>query len=340
MRRHTLCVAGVLIAAAVGAPAGAGQSGARGGNTSKWVAPRAPDGRPSLEGLWENNSATPLERPSRFADKPLLTDAEVAALERRASEVFTPEADAVFGDSLYLELLTDAPAASSVFPTGSYSQNWLPDRTFERRTSLIVDPPDGKLPEATAEGRRARQAFAARFFRRPGGVEEMSLTDRCISYGIPDLFAAYMSVYRIVQTADYVAIQMEKIHDVRIIPLDGRPHVPPSLRQYLGDSRGRWDGETLVVETTNFHPNGNPMGGLVRLSDANLRLIERFRRVSADTLEYSFTVDDPTMWTRPWTATINWRKARGEVYEYACHEGNYSLPGMLRGARADEAAGH
>ena len=148
-----------------------------------------------------------------------------------------------------------------------------------------------------------------------------------------------MSVYRIVQTQDYVAIQMEKIHDVQIIPLDGRPHLASSVQQYLGDSRGHWEGDTLVVETTNFHRNGNPMGGLVRLSDSNLRLIERLRLVAADALEYSFTVDDPTMWTKPWTATINWTKARGEAYEYACHEGNYSLPGMLSAARADEAAG-
>jgi hypothetical protein len=147
-----------------------------------------------------------------------------------------------------------------------------------------------------------------------------------------------MSVYRIVQSPQYVAIQMEKIHDARIIPLDGRPHVSSVLRSYLGDSRGHWDGDTLVVETTNFHPDGNPMGGYTSLSDENLRLIERFRRTAADTLEYTFTVDNPTMWTRPWTAVINWKQAKGELYEYACHEGNYSLPGMLTGARADEAA--
>jgi hypothetical protein len=148
-----------------------------------------------------------------------------------------------------------------------------------------------------------------------------------------------MSVYRVVQTPDYVAIQMEKIHDVRIIPLDGRPHLPASMHQYLGDARGHWDGDTLVVETTNFHPAGNQMGGYYTLSDQNLRLIERFRRAAPDTLEYTFTVDDATMWTRPWTATINWKASKGEVLEYACHEGNYSLRGMLSAARADEAAG-
>jgi hypothetical protein len=305
--------------------------------TDRWVPPRAADGHPSLEGVWENNSATPLERPRQFADKPLLTDEELASLKRKASALVTPETDAIFGDGLYIALLSNArPGAFE--PTGSYSQNWLPDRYFEHRTSLIVDPPNGRLPAPTPEGQKARLAAAGRFGRPANAAQEMTITDRCISYGFPDLFAAYMSVYRIVQTPQYVAIQMEKIHDVRIIPMDGRPHLSPSLRSYLGDSRGRWDGDTLVIETTNFHPNGNPMGGYTTLSDQNLRLIERLRRTAPDTLEYTFTVDNPTMWTKPWTAVINWKQAKGEVLEYACHEGNYSLPGMLTGARADEAA--
>jgi hypothetical protein len=326
----------MLIVSASTVAAGGPQSGAASGTQrDKWVAPRAADGRPSLEGVWENNSATPLERPRQFADKPLLTDEELSSLKRRASELFTPESDAVFGDGLYLALLSDT-RPRGLGATGTYSQNWLPDRYFEHRTSLIVDPPDGRLPAPTADGQRARLAAAGRFGRAANAAQEMTITDRCIYYGFPDLFAAYMSVYRIVQSPEYVAIQLEKIHDTRIIPLDGRPHLSPSLRSYLGDSRGRWEGDTLVVETTNFHPNGNPMGGYTALSDQNLRLIERFRRTAADTLEYTFTVDNPTMWTRPWTAVINWKQAKGELYEYACHEGNYSLPGMLTGARADE----
>ena len=301
-----------------------------------WTAPRTPDGRPSLEGVWENNSATPLERPAQFADKPRLTDAELDALKRRAREQFTPDTDAVFGDALYLALIANRPAAA-LGATGTYSQNWQPDRFFEHRTSLIIDPPNGRLPAATPEGERTRRAAAALRVRTPAAAQDLSLPDRCVTYGFPDLFAAYMSVYRIVQAPEYVAIQMEKIHDARIIPLDGRPHLSSSLRQWLGDSRGRWEGDTLVVETTNFDPRGNPMGGYTTLSDQNLRLVERFRRVAADTLEYTFTVDNPTMWTRPWTAVINWKQAKGEVLEYACHEGNYSLPGMLSGARADEA---
>jgi hypothetical protein len=164
----------------------------------------------------------------------------------------------------------------------------------------------------------------------------MFVTDRCISYGIPDLFAAYMSLYRMTQTPGYVAIAMEKIHDVRIIPLDGRPHISPKIRHYVGDSRGHWDGDTLVVETTNFHPNGNAMGGLFRFADQNLKLTERFTRTAADAMNYEFTVDDPTVWTRPWTAMVPWTRATGSIFEYACHEGNYSIAHMLSAARADE----
>ncbi len=340
-RRIWRCGVGVAIAVASLTQTAAGQAQttpAGKGSGGQWVAPRTADGRPDLEGNWENNSATPLERPRQLADKPLLTEDELASLKRRARERFTPESDAVFGDGLYLALLADTHPGG-LGQTGTYSQNWLPDRYFERRTSLIVDPADGKLPPPTAEGQKARSAAAGRFTRQPNAAQDLSITDRCINYGFPDLFAAYMSVYRIVQTPQYVAIQMEKIHDVRIIPLDGRPRLSSTLRNYLGDSRGRWEGDALVVETTNFHPNGNPMGGYFTLSDQHLRLIERFRRTAPDTLEYTFTVDDPTMWTRPWTAVINWQLAKGEVYEYACHEGNYSLPGMLTGARADEAVG-
>jgi hypothetical protein len=320
--------------------------------TGGWVMPRTADGRPDLEGVWENNSATPLERPRQLADKPRLSDEELASMERRARTLFSPDADAVFGDALYLALLADTRPAG-LGATGTYSQNWLPDRYFEHRTSLIVDPADGKLPPPTPAGAKARAGGLARFGRPADKAQDMSLQDRCIHYGFPDLFAAYMSVYRIVQAPDHVAIQMEKIHDARIIPLDpstssgspraesrgdGRPHLSSSVRQYLGDSRGRWEGDTLVVETTNFHPKGNPMGGYSALSDENLRLVERFRRIADDTLEYTFTVDNPTMWTRPWTAVINWKRSRGELHEYACHEGNYSLRGMLSAARADEAA--
>ena len=303
----------------------------------RWVVPRTADGRPDLQGVWENNSATPLERPRQLADKPRLSDEELESFKRRAATLFGPDVDAIFGDALYTALLANTPPPG-LGATGSYSQNWLPDRYFEHRTSLIVDPSDGRLPPPTPAGAKLRAAALGRFGRVGASAQDMSLQDRCIHYGFPDLFAAYMAVYRIVQTPQYVAIQMEKIHDARIIPLDGRPHVSSALRNYLGDSRGTWEGDTLVVETTNFHPKGNPMGGYSTLSDENLRLVERFRRVADDTIEYTFTVDNPTMWTKPWTAVINWKRSRGELHEYACHEGNYSLRGMLSAARAEEAA--
>jgi len=303
----------------------------------KWTVPRTADGKPDLEGVWENNSATPLERPRQLAEKPLLSDEELESMKRRAAALLGPDAEATFGDALYQTLLVNS-TPRGLGATGSYSQNWLPDRYFEHRTSLITDPADGKLPPPTTAGAGRRAAAAGVFGRVGASAQDLSLQDRCIHYGFPDLFAAYMAVYRIVQTPQYVAIQMEKIHDARVIPLDGRPHLSSVVRNYMGDSRGRWDGDTLVVETTNFHPKGNPMGGYNTLSDENLRLVERFRRTADDTIEYTFTVDNPTMWTKPWTATINWKRSRGELLEYACHEGNYSLRGMLSAARAEEAA--
>jgi len=299
-----------------------------------WVAPRAADGHPDLAGVWENNSATPLERPAQFAGKPLLSDAELADLQKRASRLFAPDQDAAFGDSFYAALLTDVNAFGQ--GAGTYSANWLPNRIIEWRTSLITDPPDGRVPPQTDSFRAARAAALAARPRFIRGPEDMFVTDRCISYGIPDLFAAYMSVYRIMQSQGAVVIAMEKIHDTRVIPLDGRPHISPKIRHYLGDPRGRWDGDTLVVETTNFHPNGNAMGGLFRFADQNLTLTERYTRTGPDAIELEFTVNDPTVWTRPWTAMVPWTRSKGAIYEYACHEGNYSMGGILRGARLDE----
>jgi hypothetical protein len=331
------CAFWIIVASLVHVGAAAQQTTPAPSQARGWTVPRLADGRPDLEGVWENNSATPLERPAQLAQKPRLSDQELAALEKKARTTLGPEAEAVFGDALYLTLLADRPPGG-LGATGTYSQNWLPDRYFEHRTSLITDPTDGKLPALTPGGVRVR-ASVRPFGANADSVQGMSMQDRCIHYGFPDLFAGYMSVYRITQSPQSVAIQMEKIHDARIIPLDGSAHVSPAIRQYLGDSRGRWEGDTLVVETTNFHPKGNPMGGYSVLSDESLHLIERFRRTAADTLEYTFTVDNPAMWTRPWTATINWKRSRGELFEYACHEGNYSLRGMLSAARAEEAAG-
>ena len=307
-------------------------------SAAPWVAPRAADGHPDLSGVWENNSATPLERPAQFAGRPLLSDAELADLNARASRLFAPDQDAQFGDGFYTALLADANAGGR--GSGTYSANWLPNRIIERRTSLITDPPDGKLPPFTDSFTQARAAALAARPRFIRGPDDMFVTDRCISYGVPDLFAAYMSVYRIMQSRDSVVIAMEKIHDTRIIPLDDvsrRPHISPKIRHYLGDPRGRWDGDTLVVESTNFHPNGNAMGGLFRFADQNLTLTERFTRSGPDAITYEFTVNDPTVWTTPWSAMVPWTRSKGTIYEYACHEGNYSLSHMLSAARYEES---
>jgi len=328
---HRLVLAGGVLALSLAHASLGAQSAAKGG----WTVPRLADGHPDLEGVWENNSATPLERPKQFAQKPRLTDEELDGLKRRAASLFGPDTEAVFGDALYIALLADTKSAG-LGATGTYSQNWLPDRFFEHRTSLIVDPADGRLPAPTAESAKVR-GRARGSGVRANAVQDMSIQDRCIHYGFPDLFAAYMSVYRITQTPTHVAISMEKIHDTRIIPLDGRPPLSSGIQQYLGDSRGRWEGDTLVVESRNFSPKGNPMGGYSVYSDENLHLTERFRRTADDTIEYTFTVDNPSMWTRPWTATINWKRSRGEQFEYACHEGNYSLRGMLSAQRSEDA---
>jgi hypothetical protein len=329
------CAFWIIVASLVHVGAAAQQTTPAPSQARGWTVPRLADGRPDLEGVWENNSATPLERPAQLAQKPRLSDQELAALEKKARTTLGPEAEAVFGDALYLTLLADRPPGG-LGATGTYSQNWLPDRYFEHRTSLITDPADGKLPQMTPAGARTR-ASMRRSGEAAASVQDMSMQDRCVHYGFPDLFAGYMSVYRITQSPQTVAIEMEKIHDARVVPLDGRAHLSPAIRNYLGDARGRWEGDTLVVETTNFHPNGNPMGGYSVLSDQNLRLIERFRRTAEDTLEYTFTVDNPTMWVRPWTATINWKRSKSQLFEYACHEGNYSLRGMLSAVRAEEA---
>ena len=297
--------------------------------------PRAADGHADLSGVWENISATPLQRPAQFANTPLLSDAELADLQQRARRLFAPDQDAVFGDQFYTQLL--AGVNTGLGPGGSYSANWLPARVIERRTSLITDPPDGRLPPFTAGFTQALAATAAARPRFIRGPEDVFVTDRCISYGIPDLFAAYMSIYRIMQSRDQVVIAMEKIHDTRIIPLDGRPHISSKIRHYMGDSRGHWEGDTLVVDTTNFHPNGNGMGGLFRFPDQNLKLTERFTRSGPDEMTLEFTVDDPTVWTRTWSAMVPWTRSKGVSYEYACHEGNYSLRNMLSVARYEES---
>jgi hypothetical protein len=301
---------------------------------SRWTPPRTVDGQPDLQGTWANDNVTPLERPLEFGGRPLLTDEELATLKARSARLFNGDGDAAFGDQLFQTLLTNPDKFTSTDGrTGDYNQFWLPDRVFDKRTSLIVDPPDGRIPALTAE---VSPSVADPFGVRrpiPEGPEDRGLSERCITFGVPRVQAAYMSYYQIVQSRDSVAIVMETIHDTRIVSLDGRPHLSGRVRHWLGDSRGHWEGDTLVVDTTNFSPKSNFRG-----SHDKLHLVERFTRVAPDRLEYTFTVEDPTTWVRPWTVMIPLQRSRAPLFEYACHEGNLGLAGILSGARADEKA--
>jgi hypothetical protein len=286
--------------------------------------------------VWANNSATPLERPKQLANRKFFTDEELAELRKIADQIVANDGDAQFGDGLILAALDRVTKPGSYDPaTGNYNQFWLVEREFEdRRTSLVVDPPDGRIPPLTPEAEK-RQAAAAEYSKlHPAdGPEDRPAGERCVNFGIPKLGAGYNSYYQIVQSPGDVAILSEMAHDVRIIPLDGRPHLAQHIPQWHGDSRGRWDGNTLVVDTTNFTNKTNFRG-----SAENLHLVERFTRVDADTINYEFTIDDPSTFTRPWTAAIPLTKTEGLIYEYACHEGNDGLADILSVTRAVEKA--
>ena len=298
---------------------------AAGQTARKWTAARTGDGHPDLQGIWTNVTVTPLERPADLSGKAFFTDAEAAAYARQVVERnnadrrnLPPEADVglAYNDAWY-------DRGTKVVKT--------------RRTSLIIDPPDGKVPALTpaAQKRQADAREAARG-HATDGPENRGLSERCLIWptaGPPMMPSFYNNNYQIVQGPGYVAILVEMIHDVRMIPTDGSPHLPKSIRLWMGDPRGHWEGDTLVVETTNFSDKTNFRG-----SDENLRLVERFKRTDADTILYEFTVDDPTAFTRPFTAQIPMNRSTEPLYEYACHEGNYAMADMLRGARAEEKA--
>ncbi|HEX4592634.1 MAG TPA: hypothetical protein VH157_00080, partial [Bryobacteraceae bacterium] len=212
-------------------------------------------------------------------------------------------------------------------------------REFDNRTSLIIDPPDGKIPPFTADGqRRQAAAIASVSFRRPpAGPKDLSSAMRCITPGVPRIGGRFGAgndgYYQFLQSRGYVIFFMEAFHDARIIPLDGRPHLPPEIRAWNGDSRGRWEEKTLVVDTTNFSPNSSFMGAA-----ENLHLVERFTRIAADVINYEVTIDDATTWTRPWTVQIRLKQTNDKIYEFACHEGNLPMIGTLSAARAEEKA--
>ncbi|HWE52562.1 MAG TPA: hypothetical protein VG273_22395 [Bryobacteraceae bacterium] len=290
------------------------------------LAAQNPAKHPDLQGNWTNASLTPLERPQTLAGKTVFSDAEAAAWEKQTKQQNNrdrrdpnPEADVA---RAYNELF---------FDQGSHLAR------FEGviRTSLVIDPPDGRIPALTAEAQKRQQARRMEAQSHPAdGPEDRSLAERCLFWataGPPMLPGPYNNNYQIVQTPDYVLIMSEMIHEVRIIPLDGRKHVSSDVRLWTGDSTGHWEGDTLVVETTNLTGKTRFRG-----SGENLHVIERFRRADANTILYRFTVDDPGTFSKPWTAEVAMTKASGPIYEYACHEGNYALTDILAGARADD----
>jgi len=292
---------------------------------SNWSASKTPDGQPDLQGTWTNATITPFERPAELANKAVLSPQEAAEAEKRAAE----------------NRVDRPPKPGDV---GNYNQVWFDSGTkvlSTHQTSLVVDPPDGRVP-VTPAAEAQRDYNAA---HNSDSYEYMSVWDRCITRGVPaGMFpAGYNNAYQIVQTPGYVVILYEMIHETRIIPLDGRPHVSANIRLWNGDSRGHWEGNTLVVDTTNYNNKGsigtsaatNRIKGIPQ-SEA-LHVVERFTRVSPETISYEVSIDDPPMYSRPWKAAFPLtRDEKYRIYEYACHEGNHAVENILGGGRAHD----
>ena len=332
MTYRCLAVAGLMVMIMSFSPAPAAGQGDPG--ESGWMLPRTADGHPDLQGVWANNNVTPLERPPQWAGKERLTDEELAELKAATAQVIASGLDAQFGDQLVLKALEGLTDADSYDTTGNYNQFWLVDRDFTHQTSLVIDPPDGQVPALTVAAQHGAEARRGYRSAHPAdGPEDRGLGERCANFGVPRLGAGYNSYFQIFQTSRHVAVLKEMAHDAKLIPLDGSPHAPDGVRQWNGDSRGRWEGDTLVVETTNFSPQSNFRG-----SADHLHLVQRYTRVGPDTLDYEVTVTDATTWTRPWTVLIPLKRSADAVFEYACHEGNYGMEGILSGHRAQERA--
>ena len=301
--RHSASIfaVGAMVAVVLAAPPAAGQSA-----RTAW-------GDPDLQGLWNMTHGTPLERPEGVTAAVLSEEERATRRADRSSAFFTPRD----GDP------------------GFYNEFWFEWGKEDNRTAMIDDPPDGRIPMNPGVREREDATRAARREKAesPDTWLDMSVYDRCITrWALPALPTNYNNNWNILQTPGYVVIFQEMIHDARIIPLDGRPHIGAGIRQWLGDSRGRWEGDTLVVETTNFNGKHNFNG-----SREGLRLVERITRVDADNLDWQWTLEDPSVWSRPWTGSLPLTSTAGPLFEYACHEGNYGLYNILAGARAEEA---
>ncbi len=325
MKRILLVIGVVLTAAPLSAQAQPAVA-------DRWTPPRTPDGHPDLQGLWTTQTFTPLQRPDRYAAREFLTEEEAAELTKLVTQ---EGVDPLAGGILAADEEERRKRIHQTDPTHYNNAIWLttpqPKALSSRRTSLIVDPPDGKFPPLTPEAQQ--RAAARRAAIGFDSYENRPLQERCVVWtheGPPMLPPPYNDVYQIFQTPGYVVVFRElATNPPRVIPTDGRPHISEKIRQWAGDSRGRWEGDTLVVETTHFTDKTAFQG-----SSAALHVVERFTRASADTILYQFTVHDPTTWTRPWSAEIPMMETEGRPYEYACHEGNYGMVNTLRGARA------
>jgi hypothetical protein len=319
----TLLVLGTVCVTPTYGQSNAARTPAR--NSTGWVTPRTADGRPDLQGLWNFATATPLERPPEFGGREFLTDLEIASVERQAAAQFHVDGPK--------ETLLNTPPF------------WLESGTRvvgTRRSSLIVEPRDGRLPAMTPAGlQRAAAHVAARAALI--GPESLTPWERCITRGLPSnmLPGPYNDNIQILQTRGYIALSSEMIHEMRIVSVDGRVSPPPTLRAWMGYSNGRWEGETLVIDTTHFSDDADFIGRGQRFMGGgrDLHLIERLTRVDANTIDYRLTIDDPANWTQPWTMAIPLVKTEGPMYEYACHEANYNLANILSTARSRKSGG-
>lgn len=297
---------------------------------SSWNPPETPWGDPDLQGVWTNATLTPVERPDAMVDKSVLTAEEAADFETQSAEQRAASDRFILGN------------------VGAYNQFWMDggkNVTGDRRTALITEPPDGRIPWTEA-GQRRLDSDLTRYGVGPFDTYvDADTGERCLTDGLPFVpLQGYNMNYQILQSPGWVAIINEMFHEFRLIPVDGRPHVPDHVGQILGDARGRWEGNTLVVETRSFADKRHFLWRATwRASRPSLRLVERFTRVSEDTIDYEFTMSDPDMFTRPWTALVPMTTDQasrgvtsGPLYEYACHEGNYGLLNIMRGARVEE----
>jgi hypothetical protein len=334
MSYRFLAVAGALaVLLASPAPGQTSSVAAKaGGAKAKNSIPQTPDGHPDLSGIWTNATITPMERPSQFANKTTLTDAEAAVYEQAQAQDLKDE-----------DGKSDGPIirAAGSSGTGGYNALFL-DRGTQmarvdgvKRSSLIIDPPEGKMPPLTQEA-RARFGKMMRSFNNYDDVKNRPLSERCIlgfgsTAGPPMMPVLYNNTYQFVQTKDTIMILVEMVHDIRVIRMNGT-HRPSSIRTLLGDSIGHWEGETLVIDTTNFRAEGAFYG-----ASENLHVIERFRRIDPEAILYRVTLDDPSTYSKQWTMEFPFRSTQGPVYEYACHEGNYAMKDIMGGARKMEA---